>query len=107
MGKYLILTALTVLSIGQPAFAETVDRSVAVQYTDLNLRSEAGIRTLDRRLSRAVDTVCGTAAQIDIVGQRKIKECQRETKHRAAAQVERVIAGIMEDREVRVAAIGS
>lgn len=107
MGKYLIIAALTALTIGQPAFADTVARSADVQYKDLDLRTDSGTRTLERRLSRAVETVCGTAARIDIVGQRKVKDCQRETKLRAAAQIDRVIALAVGDPVARVAAAGN
>ena len=41
------------------AFAQETPTSVAVSYRDLNLKSEAGVKTLDRRLANAIRTVCG------------------------------------------------
>lgn len=41
------------------AFAQEAPTSVAVSYSDLNLKSEAGVKTLDRRLASAIRTVCG------------------------------------------------
>src|ERR1700722_2185217 len=42
-----------------PAFAQEVTSSVVVSYSDLNLRSEAGVKVLDRRLANAIRSVCG------------------------------------------------
>ena len=51
----LSLLALTAV----PAFAQQVTSSVVVSYSDLNLRSEAGVKALDRRLADAIRSVCG------------------------------------------------
>ena len=42
-----------------PAFAQGAASSVVVSYSDLNLRSEAGVKALDHRLARAIRSVCG------------------------------------------------
>jgi UrcA family protein len=51
------LAALVLLPAG--AEAKEAAAAVHVSYADLNLRSDAGLRTLDRRLAHAVKTVCG------------------------------------------------
>src|SRR3546814_20559273 len=63
MQKLLILAALAAVSTGQPVLAQPApaNPSIAVTHRDLDLRTEAGTKTLDRRIWRAVVTVCGTA----------------------------------------------
>ena len=52
--------ALSVLVFAPAAaFAQPATPSVAVSYADLDLGSNAGAKTLDRRLANAVRTVCG------------------------------------------------
>jgi len=52
--------ALSLLALTPvPAFAQEVTSSVVVSYSDLNLRSEAGVKVLDRRLANAIRSVCG------------------------------------------------
>ena len=51
--------ALSFATTGAPALAEGPDtRTVAVQTSDLNLRSVDGRAVLDRRLGAAIDKVC-------------------------------------------------
>ena len=58
MPKILLLAAL--MAQGLPAATATGEQapSVRVGYADLDLTQEAGRRTLDRRLQRAVESVC-------------------------------------------------
>ena len=52
--------ALSLLALTPvPAFAQEVTSSIVVSYSDLNLRSEAGVKALDRRLANAIRLVCG------------------------------------------------
>ena len=51
----LSMLALTPL----PTFAQEVTPSIVVSYSDLNLRSEAGVKAFDRRLANAIRSVCG------------------------------------------------
>src|SRR3546814_15790395 len=54
MQKLLILAALAAVSTGQPVLAQPApaNPSIAVTHRDLALRTEAGTKTLDRRLAR-------------------------------------------------------
>lgn len=58
MKLFHIALSLLVLS-PVTTFAQEMKSSVAVSYGDLNLRSEAGQKALDRRLASAIRTVCG------------------------------------------------
>ena len=82
----LVLTPVT-------AFAQEVPSSVVVSYGDLNLKSQAGLKVLDRRLESAVRSVCrehdGTAIlALRVAAQR----CVTEKRAEVAALRNRAIA---------------
>lgn len=54
------LVAATIASAAMavPASAREVPMSVEVRYSDLDLSTEAGQRTLDRRIQRAAEQIC-------------------------------------------------
>ena len=83
------LLALTPVS----AFAQQVTSSVVVSYGDLNLRSQAGVKALDRRLASAIRSVCGehdgsAVPAIRFAAQR----CVREKSAEVAVLRDRAIA---------------
>ena len=108
MKKLLILAALTAASAGQPALAQSApaaNPSVAVAHRDLDLRTEAGTKSLDRRIWRAVVEVCGTAPDFDLQGKNDVRQCRVDTRLIATAQAERVIADASRDQLIRVSSI--
>ena len=65
-----MLAVVAAFSIGatasnrsQPAVIELPDgtRSMKVSYSDLNLRSDSGVKTLNRRVRHAANIVCGVS----------------------------------------------
>jgi UrcA family protein len=107
MQKLLILAALAAVSIGRPVSAQTApaNPTVAVAHKDLDLRTEAGIKALDRRIWRAVVEVCGTAPDFDIAGKNDVRQCRRDTKAVASAQVDVVVASTSRDQLIQVSSI--
>lgn len=107
MQKLLILAALAAVSIGQPASAQTApaNPSVAVAHQDLDLRTPAGTKALDRRIWRAVVEVCGTAADFDIAGKNDVRQCRRDTKRVASAQADVVVANASQGQLIQVSSI--
>lgn len=107
MQKLLILAALAAVSIGQPVSAQTApaNPSVAVAHKDLNLRTEAGTKALDRRIWRAVVEVCGTAPDFDVAGKNDVRQCRRDTKRVASAQADVVVASASRDQLIQVSSI--
>ena len=76
-----------------PVFAQEVASSVVVSYSDLNLRSEAGVKTLDRRLANAIRSVCGEHDGSAIPGHRfAAQRCVKEKSGEMAALRDRAIA---------------
>ena len=73
-----------------PALAEPVagpDVNVSIVRTaDLDLSTENGRQALDHRLVNAVREVCGTASDIDLVGQNKVRACRKNVLADARAK---------------------
>lgn len=107
MKKHLILAALAAVSIGQPVSAQTApaNPSVAVAHRDLDLRTEAGTKALDRRIWRAVVAVCGAAPDYDIEGKNEVRQCRRDTRALASARADVVIASASRDQLIQVSSI--
>ncbi|WP_077146846.1 UrcA family protein [Sphingopyxis sp. KK2] len=109
MSKLLILAALAATTLGQPAFAQTAPaaapRTAVVQHSDLDLRSESGTKTLDRRIWRAVVDVCGTASDFDLAGKNEVRECRRDTRAVAAIEANAVVASATRGEPIRVTSI--
>lgn len=107
MKKLLILATLAAASLGQPALARPApaNPTVVVQHKDLDLRTEAGARTLQHRIRHAVATVCGTASDFDIEGKNDVRQCRKDTRVLASAQAELAIAGAARDRAIQVSSI--
>ena len=76
-----------------PAFAEAPATVTSiVQTADLDLASEAGQRTLDKRLSQAIVEVCGEASPADLAGQNKVRDCRKDAHNRFDAERDQRIA---------------
>ena len=78
MSKCLFLIAGAILAVAaSPTYAEspgTASRTVA--FADLDLSTEAGRITLDRRVGAAVRHVCGEAWPIDLPAVEQVRGCR-------------------------------
>lgn len=88
------ILALTLLGLGAPALAEPVatPRSQAVRTADLDLSKQSDRTRLDHRIRVAVNSVCGEALSVDLVGQNEVQRCREETKLRVEARVNAAVA---------------
>ena len=57
-----LFTAIALASVATPAFAQEV--AFTVEYRDLDLATEAGQRTLERRIDKAARKACGLDARM-------------------------------------------
>lgn len=88
-----IFALLLSLAVAAPAFAEPpVQASSIVKTADLNLASETGQRLLERRISVAIDEVCGTASDFDLAGKNEVRRCRVETRAKVASDRDQRIA---------------
>lgn len=86
--KTAALISFAALSIALPAAAETI--SVKVSYAGLDLNSTAGIAEFDRRISRAVKSICSEADRTFV--RNEYRRCTREAHASGLTQKDRVIA---------------
>ena len=84
----LFIPALAALSLATTARAEKFDRvSVTVPYADLDLTSDAGAATLQKRLEAAADKACSRAWISESRSSAGRKTCRAEALRDAAKQV--------------------
>jgi UrcA family protein len=74
--------------------AEPVVRHQRVSYADLDLNSQAGVQTLQRRIRAAVKLVCGPTPELrELNEMRAERDCRHRAMEQAAAKVELAIGG--------------
>ena len=78
--------ASTAFAVAPAAAASPYERSTTVSYADLNLSSPAGQATLDRRIKRAAEQVCGSEHDLSLKVRQVARECQSEVIAGAKAQ---------------------
>jgi UrcA family protein len=90
----LALTAAAALISAQPALAQDAAGSgqLVVSYSDLDLGTRSGVRTFDRRIRSAVESVCGPISSFDPRGRIIVRDCRAETLALARAQRDVAIA---------------
>jgi UrcA family protein len=79
-------------ALAEPAPSETRTYVSYVQTSGLDLASQNGQRSLDRRLAQAAREVCGVASDADLVGQNKARECRADAISRAGSEREGLLA---------------
>ena len=86
--KLIAIVAFASATAAVPALAEPAPaRNVSiVQTADLDLTTHAGREALDHRLVTAAYEVCGTASDVDLVGQNNARACRADVLVSARAQ---------------------
>jgi UrcA family protein len=78
-----------------PALAEPVAPPVNVRLVhtaDLDLSTSSGQRVLNVRLAHAAREVCGTASEVDLVGQNDVRKCRSDVLAKARDQRGQLLA---------------
>lgn len=75
-----------------PAAARTIaapngDKLRAVRYADLDLATSGGRATLDRRIAIALESVCGSYANLLAEEQIEVTRCRRDAKAKLAPKL--------------------
>ncbi len=107
MKTFLTLAAATHALVASPAAAQSpisANGQLVVSYADLDLSSEAGVRTLDRRIRTAVVQACGPVSDYDLAGKNQVRDCQDETLALARAQRDVAIAAAGGPAHIQLAA---
>ena len=110
---YVIALASALITAGAlraaPALAETPSSDVKtyvsyVKTADLDLSSRGGQRTLDHRVAQAAREVCGTASDVDLVGQNKARECREAAVAKATGERDALAAAAKRGTVVAITA---
>jgi UrcA family protein len=73
--------------------AEHADSSIRIDYSDLDLGKTKDVRTLERRVARALERLCGSyAVAHDMVEIEMIDKCRAEAKRGVEPQLAKAIA---------------
>lgn len=113
MFKIITAAALATTLTAMPIAAQAEEQlpEVVISYADLNLDSKAGREILDRRISRAVEKVCGgPALQPNLSFARPIRKCVSQVSMAASKAKDLAVASYSEerlalkDRKIRFAA---
>jgi UrcA family protein len=91
MLKIIPLLLLAAMASGD-AVAQDLSAPVRVSYRDLDMRSAAGIRALDRRLLSAVRKICGDDLSIDTWSKIAARRCRRAKLAEVRALRDAVVA---------------
>ena len=92
LGSALVTAALIK---GVPAFAEPAPDAVnvtIVRTADLNLRSAAGQRALDKRLVTAAHAVCNDASAVDLRAKNEEANCRAQVLSVARSRAQAIAA---------------
>jgi UrcA family protein len=84
-----LIVALNAVQFAGPALANSSDQDTrrgVAQTAGLDLSSEAGVRTLDRRILRAASSLCQSPSFADALGQKKFEKCRDKARASAAEQ---------------------
>ncbi len=109
-----IITCLSAMAIGTAALSSAAIFSSAamampqssarisqsVPYSDLDLSSEAGQKTLASRIKSAVRSVCGQPGSRDLKARQLHQNCKTDAARRAAIKSGNVIALYSGDRRM-------
>jgi UrcA family protein len=110
---YFIALASALITAGAikaaPALAETPSGEVQtyvsyVKTADLDLSSQSGQRTLDRRVAQAAREVCGIPSDVDLVGQNKARECREDAIAKATGERDALLAAAKRGAAVAITA---
>lgn len=97
MLKLVIPALLLSAGLSHTAQAQEVTRAVPVAYGDLNLRSAEGIDRFDRRLSKAIESVCSESMMVYPEARREIRRCM----HSKQAEVATLRAQVLSNAGVQ------
>ena len=91
-------------ALAEPASGEIQTYVSYVKTADLDLVSQSGQRTLDRRVAQAAREVCGVPSDVDLVGQNKARECREDAIAKASSDRDAVLAAAKRGAVVAITA---
>jgi UrcA family protein len=96
--KIFLSTTLAILAAGAPALAASpAGNSTVVRYNDLNLATEDGQATLNRRIAQAAKSVCWQADGPTLTDRAQYAACRSTALASAQPKLNAVIASARSD----------
>lgn len=80
------------VAIAAPALARSPDNTTRIDYSDLDLATDAGAAELQARVRRAAAKVCGRADNRDLTALRETARCRAVALESARPQVQFALA---------------
>jgi UrcA family protein len=77
MRPLLIFAAATAAFVSAPASSQPAKSSIVVHFADLDLATQAGAATLDRRISAAARWACGPTSDADPASKNQARRCRK------------------------------
>ena len=96
--------AMLALAAAPAAAQQAAPSQLVISYGDLDLSTERGVRTLDRRIRSAVGIACGPTSDADPAGTNDVRQCRTETLALARAQRDVAIAAATGETRIALAA---
>ena len=103
MKQLLILSLATLGLVVSSPIAAQENATLVVSFSDLDLSTHQGIRTLDRRLRSAAEAACGPVSDADLEGKNQALQCRVETLRFARAQRDRALVARQQHQPIQVA----
>lgn len=94
------VAAASAVSITAPAFAAGDAQSRTISYADLDLKSDAGVARLDKRVRAALGEVCGRPDTRDLAARAHAIECRRVAMETVRPNVELAVATARSDTQL-------
>lgn len=82
-----VLFAALSLAAASVQAGEVIKRTESVYYGDLDLSRQADLKTLDRRVARAIDAVCGSFATVEEWQHNDVRKCRSAAREQARADI--------------------
>lgn len=99
-----ILSAAAVAAVGPARAAPPAEYLMFVPYGDLNLASDAGSKTLERRMKAAAHQLCGSTQAPGLAELESVNACRDRVFAAARPKMELALAGGEKSRSIVMAA---
>lgn len=102
-----IVLAAGAATIAVPASAAEVGtaKSVIVRHGDLDLTTDGGVDTLNRRVSTAARSVCGTFHAADLAAKQNVLACRKVALNGALTNVELAVSAARSGQQLAANAV--
>jgi UrcA family protein len=92
LSRFAVLAAAALTAPATAAPSRLSEHQVRVSTAGLDLRSEAGAKSLELRIVHAATELCGQPSSLDALGWKKAQRCRDDARAAATAQLDATVA---------------